>query len=70
MTENSGKVVVIAGGTGGIGRHIVDGIVAAKKHTVKIFTRRGSTSSSNLTSKGVQIVEVDYFDRASLVKEL
>jgi FlaA1/EpsC-like NDP-sugar epimerase len=38
MAEHGGKLVVVAGGTGGIGRHIVDGILATKKHTVKIFS--------------------------------
>ncbi len=39
MAENSGKIVVVAGGTGGIGRQVVDGIVATKKYTVKVFSR-------------------------------
>ena len=37
MTEQNENlaivVVVVAGGTGGIGRHIVDGILATKKYT-------------------------------------
>jgi hypothetical protein len=70
MDADNGKVVVVAGGTGGIGRHIVDGIVATNKYTVKVFTRQEFSSSSSLTAKGVQIVKVDYSDHASLVKEL
>ena len=67
MADNSGKVVVVAGGTG---RHIVDGIVATKKYSVKVFTRHDSCGSSDLTAEGIQVVKVDYFDRASLIKEL
>lgn len=70
MAENNNKIVVVAGGTGGIGRHVVNGIVAAKNYTVKVFSRQGSSSSSKLTIEGVQIVHVDYSDHASLVKEL
>ena len=70
MAENNRKTVVVAGGTGGIGRHVVDGIVAAQKYTVKVFTRQGSSSSSTLNVKGVEIVAVDYSNHALLVKEL
>ena len=70
MAENSKKVVVVAGSTGGLGRHIVDATVAAKKHTVKVFTHKDSVSSSRLTAKEIDIVKVDYSDHASLVKEL
>ena len=70
MTEHSGKLVVVAGGTGGIGRHIVDGILASKKHTVKVFTRQDPSTVSDLTAKGANVVKVDYSDHASLVKEL
>jgi uncharacterized protein YbjT (DUF2867 family) len=64
---NNSKTVVVAGGTGSTGRHIVDGIIATKKHTVKVFTRQGSSSSSDLATKGVQIVSVNYSDHASFV---
>ena len=70
MAENNRKIIVIAGGTGGIGRHIVDGIVATQKYTVKIFTRQGSSSSSKLNIKDVEIVPVDYSNHVSLVKHL
>src|ERR1700734_1254279 len=70
MTEHTGKLIVIAGGTGGIGRHIVDGILATKKHTVKVFTRRDPSESADLIAKGVDVVKVDYSDHTSLVKEL
>lgn len=70
MSKNNGKIVVVAGGTGGIGRHVVNGIVAAKKHTVKVFTRQSSSLSSNLPKNEVEIVKVDYFDHKSLVKAL
>ena len=70
MAESNRKIVVVAGGTGGIGRHVVNGIAATKKYVVKVFSRKGSSSSTNLTIEGVEIVNVDYSDHASLVKEL
>lgn len=71
MDRDVGKfVVVVAGGTGGIGRHIVDGIVSTKKYTVKVFSRQESSASSDLTAKSVEVVKVDYSDHVSLVKEL
>ncbi|CAF1446444.1 unnamed protein product [Adineta ricciae] len=70
MDVESRKVIVIAGGTGGIGRHIVDGIVAAKKYTVKVFSRQDPSSLVDMTVKGVIVVKVDYSDRDLLVKEL
>ena len=70
MAESGKKTIVVAGGTGGIGRHVVDGIAATKKYIVKVFTRQGSSSSSKLTTEGVEVIAVDYFDHESLVKEL
>jgi uncharacterized protein YbjT (DUF2867 family) len=70
MAEHSKKIIVVAGGTGGIGRHIVDGILATKKYTVKVFSRQDPSTSSDLTAKGATVIKVDYSDRASLVKEL
>lgn len=52
-------VVVVAGGTGGIGRHIV-----------KVFSRQEPSTSSDLTAQSVEVIKVDYSDHATLVKEL
>ena len=70
MVEGGKKTIVVVGGTGGVGRHIVGGIAATKKYIVKVFTRQGSSSSSELTTEGVEVIAVDYSDHASLVKEL
>jgi uncharacterized protein YbjT (DUF2867 family) len=70
MGEQGQKLVVVAGGTGGIGRHVVDGILATKKYTVKVFSRQDPSATSDLTAKGANVVKVDYSDHASLVKEL
>lgn len=70
MADQDRKLIVVAGGTGGIGRHIVDGIISTKKYSVKVFTRQDPSSASDLTAKGVNVVKVDYSDHASLVKEL
>ncbi|CAF3709153.1 unnamed protein product [Rotaria sordida] len=70
MAENKTKLVVVAGGTGGLGRHIVDGIINTKKYMVKVFTRQDPLSLSDLTAKGVDVVKVNYADHQSLVFEL
>jgi hypothetical protein len=70
MTESSRKLVVVAGGTGGIGRHVVDGILAAKKHSLMVFTRQDPSSVPELTAKGAEVVKVDYSDHRSLAQHL
>ena len=60
--------VAVAGGTGGIGRHIVEGILATKKHSVIVLSR--SSSNAILESLGAQVIAVDYNDHASLVAAL
>ncbi|EKM60030.1 uncharacterized protein PHACADRAFT_250888 [Phanerochaete carnosa HHB-10118-sp] len=60
--------VAIAGGTGGIGLHIVEGIVEAGKHDVIVLSRRASHPV--LDKLGVPIVTVSYDDPAALVKAL
>lgn len=64
------KVIVVAGGTGGIGRHVVDGILAVGKYTVKVFSRQEPATLTDLTAKGVTVIQVNYFDYTALVREL
>ena len=70
MADVSRKTIVVAGGTGGIGQHIVGGIVAAKKFTVKVLTRQDPSSASDLTAKGVEVIKVDYSNHEQLVRAL
>ena len=70
MADVSRKTIVVAGGTGGIGQHIVGGIVAAKKFTVKVLTRQDPSSASDLTAKGVEVIKVDYANHEQLVRAL
>jgi uncharacterized protein YbjT (DUF2867 family) len=60
--------VAVAGGTGGIGRHIVEGILATKKHTVVVLSR--TSHNATIEILGAQVAAVDYADRASLVSAL
>ncbi|KAF8586870.1 NAD-P-binding protein, partial [Ramaria rubella] len=60
--------VAIAGGTGGIGRHIVEAILATKKHTVVVLSR--SSSNATVEAWGAQVIRVDFTDHASLVAAL
>ncbi|GJE87286.1 aromatic alcohol reductase [Phanerochaete sordida] len=60
--------VAVAGGTGGIGLHIVEGIVASGKHEVIVLSRRASHPA--LDALGVRMVAVSYDDRAALTAAL
>ncbi|OCK80326.1 NAD(P)-binding protein [Lepidopterella palustris CBS 459.81] len=61
-------VVGIAGGTGGLGRAIVDVLKAQGKHTIKVLSRK---ATSELEQKlGVSIATVDYTDATSLARTL
>lgn len=60
--------VAVAGGTGGIGQHIVEGIVASGKHEVIVLSRR--TSHPDLDALNVRVVPVSYDDPASLASAL
>ena len=59
--------VAIAGGTGDVGRHIVDSIVAAKKHDLIILAR---SPNSDLEKLGVNVATVSYDDPSSLTSAL
>lgn len=61
-------VVGVSGGSGGLGKAIVEAIHKSGKHTVKVLSRK---SSPELESQlGVPIVEVDYSNVESLTKAL
>ncbi|EKM60078.1 uncharacterized protein PHACADRAFT_250955 [Phanerochaete carnosa HHB-10118-sp] len=60
--------VVVAGGTGHTGLHIVEGIVEAGGHEVVVFSRQATNPV--LEKLGVPIVTVSYDDPAALAKAL
>ncbi|KAK0713431.1 hypothetical protein B0T26DRAFT_858083 [Lasiosphaeria miniovina] len=61
-------IVAVAGGTGNVGRAVVDAIVATGKHQVKVLARK---SNPDLEAEiGVPIISVDYSDVDALVKVL
>lgn len=60
--------VAVAGGTGGIGKHIVEGVVEKQKHEVVVLSRK--STCPELEKLGVQIVAVSYDDPSSLAKAL
>ena len=41
------KVIAVAGGSGGIGQHIVDGLLSSKKFKVVVLSRKVCPSSSS-----------------------
>jgi uncharacterized protein YbjT (DUF2867 family) len=61
-------VVAVAGGTGHVGRALVDGLLAAGKHSVKVLSRKADEAKSK--EIGAPIVPVDYTDVDTIVKVL
>ncbi|KAB8234146.1 NAD(P)-binding protein [Aspergillus alliaceus] len=60
--------VAVAGGTGGLGRTIIEAILSTKKHEVYILSRRSNPAIA--AELGVTVVSVDYFDTGAFVKAL
>ncbi|EKM60079.1 uncharacterized protein PHACADRAFT_138514 [Phanerochaete carnosa HHB-10118-sp] len=60
--------VAVAGGTGGIGLHIVEGIIETGRHEVVVLSRR--SSHPTLAKIGIRIIAVSYDDHAALAKAL
>lgn len=59
--------VVVAGGSGGLGQHIVDAILATKKHDVVVLSRSPKPA---LSRRGATVVPVSYTDPNSLENAL
>ena len=59
--------VAIAGGTGHVGRHLVDGVLATKKHELIVLSR---TTSPDLEELGVKVITVTYADPTALESAL
>ncbi|TVY52519.1 Oxidoreductase swnN, partial [Lachnellula suecica] len=60
--------VAVAGGTGHLGRTIVEALLATGKHDVKILSRTPNPTLS--LTLGIPIIAVDYSDTPSLTKKL
>ncbi|PSR74421.1 hypothetical protein PHLCEN_2v9833 [Hermanssonia centrifuga] len=60
--------VAVAGGTGGIGRHIVDAILNTQNHQVVVLSR--SPHHADLQSRGAEVIAVSYDDPTSLENAL
>ncbi|KAI0854755.1 NAD(P)-binding protein [Xylaria cubensis] len=61
-------VVAVAGGTGGIGRTIVEEILATGKHEVKILSRQPNLELE--ASIGAKVLAIDYSDIQALTRVL
>ncbi|KAI1370469.1 NAD(P)-binding protein [Hypoxylon crocopeplum] len=61
-------VVAVAGGTGAVGRNIVEAFVSQEKHEVIVLSRRADAAKEK--ELGVRIVATDYKDVAALTKIL
>ncbi|KAK4158961.1 isoflavone reductase [Cladorrhinum sp. PSN259] len=61
-------IVAVAGGTGNVGRAIVEAILATGKHQVKILSRKANPALS--AEIGAPILEVDYSSVPSIVQVL
>ena len=59
--------VAIAGASTGIGRHIVDVLLASKKHECVVLSR---TTNLSLSALGAKVILVNYTDQSSLITAL
>ncbi|KAL4916498.1 hypothetical protein BDW62DRAFT_211905 [Aspergillus aurantiobrunneus] len=59
--------VAVAGGSGNIGREIIDGLVAENKHDILILSRKDAAAG---TAKGITWVKTNYQDTQQLVQIL
>ena len=60
--------VAVAGGTGGLGLHVVEGIVEAGNHEVVVLSRK--STHPVLEALGVSVIVVSYDDPIALVNAL
>ncbi|KAI9142147.1 hypothetical protein BKA69DRAFT_1070296 [Paraphysoderma sedebokerense] len=74
---NQAKTVVVAGGTGGVGAHVVNAFVNKANYTVKILAREDTLKGDSkkaeiekLKAKGVTIFTTDYSNVAQLTEVL
>ncbi|TPX69822.1 hypothetical protein SpCBS45565_g02240 [Spizellomyces sp. 'palustris'] len=67
MSTSEQAVIAVAGGTGGLGRHIVEELVENGKYRVVVLSR---TPNPSLTTLGVDVRPIDYTSHTSLVKAL
>ncbi|KAF3360974.1 hypothetical protein VD0004_g8925 [Verticillium dahliae] len=63
-------VIAVAGGTGNVGRTIVQALVATGKHEVKILSRKSKRNPELEKELGAAIIPVDYVDVAATTKVL
>ena len=60
--------VAVAGGSGGLGRHIVEALLRTRQHHVIVLSRRNVASS--LFPPEVQVKQISYDDCTSLIEAL
>ncbi|KAH7302982.1 hypothetical protein B0I35DRAFT_447459 [Stachybotrys elegans] len=63
------SIIAVAGGTGSLGRAIVDALHATAKFTVIVFSRQ-EVSEEKQKEIGARVISVDYTDAAGLVEVL
>ncbi|GJC87178.1 oxidoreductase swnN [Colletotrichum liriopes] len=60
-------VVAVAGGTGGLGKTVIEQLLVSGKHEILVFSRKAPTEQTN---DGIKLILVDYSNVASLVETL
>ncbi|GIZ45876.1 hypothetical protein CKM354_000902400 [Cercospora kikuchii] len=60
--------VAVAGGTGGLGREVIDALLAKDKHQVIVLTRQDAAQVT--LPNGVQAIQVDYNQKSQIVDAL
>ncbi|KAJ6195903.1 hypothetical protein J3E72DRAFT_396904 [Bipolaris maydis] len=60
--------VALAGGTGGLGREVIDALLAKDKHDIIVLTRQDPTQVA--LPNGVQTIQLDYNEKGQIVDAL
>ncbi|KJX95894.1 nmrA-like family protein [Zymoseptoria brevis] len=60
--------VALAGGTGGLGREVIDALLAKNRHEIIVLTRQDPAQVT--LPNGVQAVQLDYKEKSSIVDAL
>ncbi|GKT67029.1 NmrA-like family protein [Colletotrichum tofieldiae] len=60
-------VVAVAGGTGGLGKTVIEQLLVSGKHEILVFSRKAPAEQTN---DGIKFILVDYSNVASLVETL
>src|SRR5919112_2724252 len=70
MTTSTGRTIAVAGATGAQGGAVVDALLEKGARVRALVRSTGSDRARNLASRGVELVQIDAKDPASLSNAL